>query len=97
MPEENQNYREMTAEFNDWEEQPVCLKFNFRKPSAKEVDRAVHEMNKAPVRGMRNLLLSVVQPEQKDDLRAALDEYPGLTGTYCEPILQSVGFAALGK
>ena len=90
-------YRELTAEFTDFEERRVEKAFHFRKPGADVIGRAMKEIGKDTLRGMRNLCMSLVKPEQRDDLKQAVEDYPGLAGKFANTLLEAVGFDALGK
>ncbi len=90
-------YRELTAEFTNFEDERVETAFRFRKPGADVISRAMREIGKDTLRGMRNLCMSLVKPEERDELKRVIDSYPGLAGKFANTLLESVGFDALGK
>ena len=90
-------YREFTAEFEDFESRPVNLSFHFRKPTSAETERAVKEVAKSVARGLKNLCMATVKPEEREELKEALAKHHGLAATFGNEILERLGFNALGK
>ena len=90
-------YREFAAEFEDFEGLTVNLTFHFRKPTSVETERAVKEVAKSVARGLKNLCVATVKPEERDELKEAFKKHHGLAATFGNEILERLGFNALGK
>ena len=97
MTEPKVQYAELSSEFDDFHDNPVSLKFRFRKPTRSQVERTNKAIPKSPMNACRNLLLWLVDPNQKDDLINALEEYSGIADTFTTEILKRDGWGSLGK
>lgn len=72
----------------------VSLEFHFAKPGKVDIKRLQDTAAKNASQASRNLLLSIIKPEEKDALVAALDEYPGIATSFSGAILKGVGISA---
>ncbi|MDH3975532.1 MAG: hypothetical protein OEV42_14740 [Deltaproteobacteria bacterium] len=90
-------YKEFKSEFTDFSDEEVTFSFRFRKPRPAELDRSNKESQKNPARAFKNLCLTLIDPEQKDNFNEAVKEYPGLSMSFANEIYERMGFGSLGK
>ncbi len=88
---------ELEHTFTDFDDVEQTVAYHFRKPSRPQISRAQNSMRKDPMNGLRMLCLDCVVAEEKSKLKADLDKYDGLAGTFGNEILGRVGFGDLGK
>ncbi len=79
--------------FDPWKDEDITCEYNFRKPARSEVNRFNKEVQKSSTAAQRNLLVTVVEPGDKDRLLADLEEYPALTLTVVSWVLKSSGLS----
>ena len=98
MPEAkapNAKYAEFPHSFRDpWEGEDVELTYHFAKPSKAQVKRLQDTTGRNPTQASRNLLLDTVQPEEKADLTAKMDAYPGIATSFSTALIKAVGISA---
>lgn len=95
MEATERKYAAIPLSFNDiWEEKDVEFNFRFAKPKKMEMKRLQDTAAKNPTQAARNILLSTVHPEDKDNLLAAMDEYPGIATSYSTALIKAVGLTA---
>lgn len=102
MPEkanpEDKIYKEYKHEFyDDFEEKDVKVAYRFSRPTSAAAGRAQKEMQKAPSRGLNNLCMSCMHPDDKPRFNEELKKYPGLSSTFGGALLKASGFAELGN
>lgn len=83
--------------YDKFEGRDVSFAFRFRRPSSAQVERAQKTMLKKPGMALANLVLDVVHPDQREELRKACDTYPGLASSLGNAVLTSVGFGDVGN
>ncbi|WP_338669774.1 hypothetical protein [Pseudodesulfovibrio methanolicus] len=91
-------YVELKHEFFDrFKDKDVSFKFHFKRPSTPQVNRVQKTVLKNAGQAFRNLIVETIQPEEKDRLKTALDEYSGLASTFGGALMGSCGFGDLGN
>ena len=98
MPEvkdPNLKYAPFTHTFRDpWEDADVELTFHFAKPSKAQVKRLQDTAGRNAAQASRTLLLDTVKPEEKADLTAKMDAYPGIATSFSTALIKGVGISA---
>lgn len=97
--EENQKqYLELEAEFEDWSGSTKNFKFRFAKPTKTMIERTNSDVAKGKQeRAYETLLVGLAHPDEKDNLKTAMQDYPGLKTSFCERIYERLGYASVGK
>ena len=91
-------YVELKHEFFDrFKGEDVSFVFHFKRPSTPQVNRVQKTVLKNAGQAFRNLIVETVQPEEKDQLKTALDDYSGLASTFGGALMGSCGFGDLGN
>jgi hypothetical protein len=90
-------YIALTAEFVDFDEREVRVSYQFRKPTPQQLSRANKEVQKDPERAFKNLLTQLVRPEQADDFKAVVADYPGVATSFATEVYKRMGYDSLGK
>jgi hypothetical protein len=94
----DKQYLPLEADFENWTGESVTLTFRFAKPTKMQIERTNKEVQKNKVdRGFKNLLVSLVHPDEKDKFLEATDEYPGLVTSLSDAIYAKLGYASVGK
>lgn len=94
-PVSSRKYATFTHTFRDpWEDSDVEMTFHFAKPGKPEIKRLQDTASKNPIQAARNLLLSIVHPEHKEQLEAAMEEHAGLATTFSTAIIKGVGISS---
>jgi len=88
---------ELSHSFTDFEDKERSATYHFRRPTRPQISRSQSAMRKDAMAALRTLCLDCVVAEEKDKLKADLEEYEGLAGTFGNEILGRVGFGELGK
>lgn len=89
---------ELKHEFFDrFKDEDVSFKFHFRRPSTPQVNRVQKTVLKNAGQAFRNLIMETVKPEEKEQLKTALDDYSGLASTFGGALMGSCGFGDLGN
>jgi len=83
--------------YDKFQGEDVSFSFPFRRPTQPQVERAQKTMLKKPGMAFGNLVLDVVHPDKREELRKACDTYPGLASSLGNAILTSVGFGEVGN
>jgi len=97
-PEKNTEYVELNHEFFDrFEDKDVNFKFHFKRPGTPQVNRVQKTALKNAGQAFRNLIMETINPDEKSDLKTALDDYPGLASTFGGALMASCGFGDLGN
>lgn len=91
------HYVPFTVEFEDFGESEITRTYRFTKPTKPKIQRCQKDMVKSPDRAYRALVIDCVHPDDRADLRADIEEYPGLPATFGNEILRRSGFDSLGK
>lgn len=95
---ETKQYLTLEASFENWEEQSVDVKFRFAKPSKPMIERTNKDIQKNKgTSALQNLLLSIVHPEEKEDLKEKITEHPGLIQSFTDTIYERLGYNSVGK
>ena len=85
-------YAEIEYTFRDlWEKADVEVSFRFSKPTRMQIKRLSDTAGRNPTQAARDLLLSTIHPEDKEELLAKLEEYPGLATSYSTALIKGVG------
>lgn len=93
-------YAAFTHSFHDpWagdgeEGSEVSLTFHFAKPTKADIKRLQDTAARNASQASRNLLLSIIRPEEKENLVSALEDYPGIAASFSEAIVKGVGISA---
>lgn len=72
----------------------VSLTFHFAKPTKADIKRLQDTAVKNASQAGRNLLLSIIKPEEKENLASALEDYPGIATSFSGAIVKGVGISA---
>ncbi len=88
---------ELSHTFTDFEDVERTVTCRFRRPLRPQISRAVAGIRKDAMAALRALCLDCVVAEEKEKLKADLDQYDGLGSTFGSEILGRVGFGELGK
>ena len=95
VKEQNTKYAEFSHSFRDpWEGEDVELCFHFAKPTKPQIKRLQDTAGRNPTQAARNLLLEAVAPEEKEDLTAKMDAYPGIATSFSTALIKAVGISA---
>jgi len=95
--QDEKRYIKLAAEFEDFEEEEVRREYRFCNPGKMKIQRCQKEMMKAPEKAFTTLALDCIHPDERDALRADMEQYPGLATTFGNEILRRTGFDSLGK
>ena len=83
-----------TDHFLPEEESEVSISFHFSKPTEPQIKRLQNTAGKDASGAARNLLISTILPEQREKLKATLEDYPGLATTFSTALIKSAGISA---
>ena len=73
----------------------VTFDFLFKRPTKGACERAQGKMTKKPGAAFRNLCVSCVHEDSKDNMLAAFDKFPGLPTSFGNALLEAAGFGDL--
>lgn len=91
----DRKYAAFAHSFRDpWEEKDVELSFRFAKPTRMQIKRLSDTAGRNATQAARDLLIGTIHPEEKDELLAKLEEYPGLATSYSTALIKAVGISA---
>jgi hypothetical protein len=88
------DYRHLTTEFMDFDDNPVKVDIRFKRPGQATCDRAIKDMQRSPGKAFHNLLMGCVHPEDKEELKVAMETFPGVGVSFGSEILERSGFSA---
>ena len=92
---ESRKYARVAHSFHDlWEEKDVEVSFRFAKPTRVQIKRLQDTASRNASQASRDLLASTIHPDEKDELLARLEEYPGLATSYSTALIKAVGISA---
>ena len=92
---DNSQYAPFSHSFSDpWKEAEVELKFRFARPTKTQIKRLSDTAGKNAMQAGRDLLLGTIHPEEKDELLAKLEEYPGIAMTFSTALIKTVGISS---
>lgn len=99
MEKTERKYAPFTITFKDpWieeeEDGEVSLTFHFAKPTKLQIKRLQDRAAKDATQASRNLIFDVIQPEEKDGLLAAIEEYPAIVTSFSTAIMKCVGLSS---
>jgi hypothetical protein len=77
------------------EDETVNLIFFFEKPRRPDWSRLMQEIAKKSELAMNNFLVSAVLPESKDDLKSAIEQWPGLLAALSTELMGLLGANAV--
>ena len=77
-----------------WEETDIELSFRFSRPNRADIKRLTDTAGRNPSQAARDLLISKIHPEDKEDLLAKLETYPGIATSYSTALIKAVGITA---
>jgi hypothetical protein len=89
-----EGYRQLTTEFLDFDDQQVAVAIRFKRPGQAICDRAIKDMQRSPGKAFTNLLMACVHSDDKEDLKKALETFPGVGVSFASEILERSGFSA---
>lgn len=93
-----EDYVELKHDFFDrFNDKDVEFKFSFKRPSTPQVNRVQKTALKNAGQAFRNLIMETIKPDEKGELKTALDKYPGLASTFGGALMASCGFGDLGN
>ena len=99
--EDTRKFVKFTHSFEDpWagesadEAQAISLTFRFAKPTKTQIQRLQDKAAKNSSQAARNLLLDVIHPDEKEELLAKMEEYPGIATSFSTAIIKGVGISA---
>lgn len=93
--EDGRKYAAFKHSFRDpWEEKDVDLSFRFAKPTKTQIKRLQDTAGRNAAQASRDLLISAIHPQDKDELLAKLEEYAGLATSYSTALIKAVGISA---
>ena len=96
--EKKSEYRELKHSFLDrFKDEDVEFIFGFKRPTTQQISRVQKTVLKNAGQAFRNLIMETVNPDQKESLKKALDEYSGLASTFGGALMASCGFGDLGN
>lgn len=76
---------------NDCEEKE--LEFVFKQPGPKDYDRFIMDSSKKPSAAFKNLLISSIVDEQRNELEEALEKYPAVAASLASQLLKLMGLS----
>lgn len=91
-------YVELEHRFDDcFEKREVELKYHFCRPTRPQVARVQKSFSKDSMKAFSNFLTEIVHPDEKDAFLEDSRNYPGISATFANAILGSVGIGDLGN
>jgi hypothetical protein len=92
---DGRKYAAFPHSFRDpWEDVDVEMNFRFAKPTKTQVKRLTDTASRNPMQASRDLLIGTIHPEEKENLLAKLEEYPGIATSYSTALIKAVGISA---
>lgn len=85
-------FKDLWAEDEDKRE--VSLNFRFSKPTKTQIKRVQDTAGRNAAQAARDLLISTIHPDDKDELLAKMEEYAGIATSYSTALLKAVGISA---
>lgn len=90
----SRKYAAFLHSFRDpWEEADVEMNFRFAKPTKGEIKRLQDTASKNATQAARNLLLSTIHADDKENLTDMMESYPGIATSYCTALMKAVGIS----
>lgn len=86
------SFNDLWAEDEDKRE--VRLNFRFAKPTKTQIKRLQDTAGRNATQASRDLLLGTIHPDDKDNLLAKMEEYPGIATSYSTALIKAVGISA---
>lgn len=94
----DKGYQEFSHEFFDtFQGKDVSVAVRFTKPKPQATERAQKQMMKSPNLALKNLCLSAVHPDDKENMQETFKEHSGLASTFGGALLKACGFGELGN
>jgi len=91
----NVKYAVIRHSFRDpWEDAEVEVCLRFSKPTRVDVKRLTDTAARNAMQAARDLLISTIHPEDKEELTAKLEAYPGLATSYSTALIKGIGVSA---
>lgn len=92
---DNRKYAAIPLSFHDiWEDRDIEFKFRFAKPTKMEIKRLQDTAVKNPTQAGINILSSTIHPEDRENLQAAMEDYPGIVTSYSTALIKAIGLTA---
>ena len=66
--------------------------FSFKKPSVAQLDHMTNKARKSPVSAAKSFTLEIIDPNQKLQWQATLEEKPGAAAEAMQEIMEKLGF-----
>ena len=102
MPEDtgfykpNTTYYPLTADYSDFDGEEKTVTHRFRRPTRQELDRAIRDMDKSPIRALTNLCAQTIHGDEKDAFGAVINDYPGVAAVLGNQLFERSGFGKAG-
>lgn len=77
-----------------WEDADVELSFRFAKPTKTQIKRLTDTAGRNATQASRDLLLGTIHPDDREELIATMDTYPGIATSYSTALIKAVGISA---
>ena len=91
-------YALLEHRFNDcFEGRDILLSYHFKRPGRPQVARVQKTFSKDSINAFSTFLMEIVHLDEKEKLAADIQTYPGITATFANAILGSVGIGDLGN
>lgn len=69
------------------------IEFAFKQPKPLDYDRFIKDLSKKPSAAFKNLVISCVVDEQREELVATLEEFPAVSQTLTDQLLKLMGLS----
>lgn len=86
------SFKDLWAE--DEEKQEVQMSFRFARPTKTQIKRLQDTAARNSTQASRDLLLGTIHADDKEDLLAKMEEYPGIVTSYATALIKAVGISA---
>jgi len=95
---DERKYLALEASFENWSDESVLLKFRFAKPTKPQIERTNKAIQKGRAESaMRNFLLGIIHPEEKEEFLTQAEEHVGLVTAFSDAIYERCGYGSVGK
>lgn len=78
----------------DEDKREVVLNFRFAKPSKTQIKRLQDTATRNSTQAARDLLMGTIHPEDREELTAKMEDYPGIGTSYAGALIKAVGISA---
>lgn len=67
------------------------ITFHFKKPTGRDYDRFIKEASKKPSQAFKNIAISCVVDEDKEEYLNTAEELPGIHSSFAQQLLKLLG------